>query len=130
MGKWGSEVVRKCGEIGEQEEVGKCPHKCAGRDTRPALRLGRVGEKKARRNWRESKPKMRTTAAGFEPTRTLCNGFQVHHLNHSVRQPPACGKIAVYLNTQKQRKPHFNKTLPRTGIEPVTLRSSVLRSPN
>ena len=28
-----------------------------------------------------------TTAAGFEPTRECPNGFQVHHLNHSVKQP-------------------------------------------
>ena len=24
-----------------------------------------------------------TTVAGFEPARTMCNGFQVHLLNHS-----------------------------------------------
>ena len=31
--------------------------------------------------------KNRSTAAGFEPTRECPNGFQVHRLNHSARQP-------------------------------------------
>ena len=29
----------------------------------------------------------KTTAAGFEPTREFPNGFLVHHLNRSVKQP-------------------------------------------
>ena len=32
-------------------------------------------------------PMFYTTTAGFEPTRTVSNGFQVHRLNHSARLP-------------------------------------------
>ncbi len=36
--------------------------------------------------------KILSTAAGFEPTREFPNGFQVHRLNHSAKQP-YCGSV-------------------------------------
>ena len=44
-----------------------------------------------------------TTAAGFEPTRECPNGFLVHHLNHSVKQPFILATTTVtHIHTDRQ----------------------------
>ncbi len=39
-------------------------------------------------------------------------------------------KLKKFLDSNNSKKEKTTKRMPRTGIEPVTLRSSVLRSPN
>ena len=36
---------------------------------------------------KDKKAKEESVAAGFEPAREFPNGFQVHRLNHSAKQP-------------------------------------------
>jgi hypothetical protein len=42
---------------------------------------------------KDKKAKEESVAAGFEPAREFPNGFQVHRLNHSAKQPVLLLKI-------------------------------------
>lgn len=74
-----------------------------------------------------------TTIVGFEPTRPKDNALAGHRVNHSAKLPKIVktGNRTLVFSATTRRTHHYTIfTLSQTGIEPVTLRSSVLRSPN
>ena len=75
----------------------------------------------------------KSTSAGFEPARAMPNRFLVYRLNRSAT---TCASVATfpYLNKLAPRR-KWDQSLskgisPKTGIGPVTSRSSVWSSPN